>query len=145
MVEAKSSAVLRSLQASGEFGLSSPRCGVSHQNRFEQQLESAVLNRLRFALPPFAVYQPYYRPSEVVDVPKGFPRIQGELFTSEPFGGMPVEIAFFVFAMEQNNYIQYVAARQLQSNGWVFDWASRKWYLQKSALRVGTRRRVESR
>lgn len=145
MVEAKSSAVLRSLQGSGAFGLRSPRCGVSFQNRFEQQLESAVLSRLRFAPPSSTVYQPYYRPPEVVDVPSGFPRVQGDLFTSEPAGGMPLDIAFFVFAMEQNNYIQYVAALQLQRGGWAFDGAARRWLRRKPAGGVGAEGAVERR
>ena len=93
VVEARSSAVLRSLQGSSCFSLSSPRCGVSHQNAWEQFLEERVLKYFQVASPVFAVFQPYYRPSEVVEVPSGFPRVQGQWFSKEPSGGVPQDIA----------------------------------------------------
>ena len=102
-----------------------------------------MLKYFQVASPVFAVFQPYYRPSEVVEVPSGFPRVQGQWFSKEPSGGVPQDIAFFVFAMEQNNYIQYVAAQQLQSGGWAFEAEQRRWYLQKSGMRVGERARCE--
>ncbi|KAM7454029.1 hypothetical protein BLSTO_05218 [Blastocystis sp. subtype 1] len=41
---------------------------------------------------------------------------------------MPLDVAFFAFALSQNTFTQYNAARVLRANGWHFEKKSHKWY-----------------
>ena len=144
VVEEKESEVLRSLHTSGEFSLATPRCGFCYFNEFEQKQFHNSLKLFHETPLEIVAYEPYYQPLTVVEVPEGFPRVPGEPFSYEPRSGMPLDIAFFVFAMEQTTYIQYAAARTLYQNGWFFDWVSRKWYCPIPPVRVGVVRENES-
>ena len=56
-----------------------------------------------------------YMPKRPISAPEGFPKIPLNLYNNK-ITGMPLDIAFFIFAMKQNEYAQYLAARTLQQN-----------------------------
>lgn len=57
-----------------------------------------------------------YTPDRFVAVPEGFPRFQTDIYKIGSISGMPLDVAFFAFALSQNTFTQYNAARVLRAN-----------------------------
>ena len=55
-------------------------------------------------------------PSKVVAVPDGFPKMPTDIYRIGSLSGMPLDVAFFAFALSQNSFTQYNAARVLRAN-----------------------------
>lgn len=57
-----------------------------------------------------------YIPKRPVATPCNFHPLPIPLYNRKPTLGMPLDVAFFAFAMKQNEFSQYLAARTLQQN-----------------------------
>ncbi|KAK8821787.1 hypothetical protein WA556_002233 [Blastocystis sp. ATCC 50177/Nand II] len=116
------------ISASSPFLLATPHCCPTITTRYEtvDSLVQVVQQRMPayadidFALP--------YTPDRFVAVPEGFPRFQTDIYKIGSISGMPLDVAFFAFALSQNTFTQYNAARVLRANGWHFEKKSHKWY-----------------
>lgn len=104
------------ISASSPFLLATPHCCPTITTRYEtvDSLVQVVQQRMPayadidFALP--------YTPDRFVAVPEGFPRFQTDIYKIGSISGMPLDVAFFAFALSQNTFTQYNAARVLRAN-----------------------------